>query len=74
MISADNFWIELGRLLGVPTTAARMEALMESYGPVWPDIHDRAINSPDHFWSLTALVISGMTAQEAQAKIGSREE
>ena len=75
MISADNFWIELGRLLGVPTTAARMEALMESYGPVWPDIHDRAINSPDHFWSLTrALVISGMSAQQAQAKIGSREE
>ena len=52
-----------------------MEALMESYGPVWPDIHDRAINSPDHFRSLTrALVISGMTPQEAQAKIGSREE
>jgi hypothetical protein len=49
--------------------------LMESYGPVWPDIHDRAVNSPDHFRSLTrALVISGMTPQEAQAKIGSREE
>ena len=73
--SADNFWIELDRLLGAPTTAAQMEALMESYGPVWPDIHDRAINSPDHFRSLTrALVISGMTPQEAQAKIGSREE
>jgi hypothetical protein len=44
MISADNFWFELYRLLGAPTTAAQMEALMESYGPVWPDIHDRAIN------------------------------
>jgi hypothetical protein len=75
MISADNFWIELDMLLGAPTTAAQMEALMESYGPVWPDIHDRAVNSPDHFRSLTrALVISGMTPQEAQAKIGSREE
>ena len=75
-ISADNFWIELDRLLGAPaTTAAQMEALMERYGRVWPDIHDRAINSPDHFKSLTrALVISGMTPQEAQAKIGSREE
>jgi hypothetical protein len=74
-ISADNFWIELDRLLGTPTTAAQMEALMESYNPVWPDIHDRAIHSPDHFKSLTrALVISGMTPQEAQAKIGSREE
>ena len=74
-ISADNFWIELDRLLGAPTTAAQMEALMESYGPVWPDIHDRAVNSPDHFKSLTrALVISGLTPQEAQAKIGSREE
>ena len=31
-ISADNFWIELDRLLGAPTTAAQMEALMESYG------------------------------------------
>jgi hypothetical protein len=52
-----------------------VEALMESYGSVWPDIHDRAVNSPDHFKSLTrALVISGMTPQEAQAKIGSREE
>ena len=48
-ISADNFWIELDRLLGAPTTAAQMEALMESYGPVWLDIHDKAINSPDHF-------------------------
>ena len=75
MISADNFWIELDRLLGASATPERMEALMESYGPVWPDIHDRAINSPDHFRSLTrALVISGMTPQEAQAKIGSREE
>jgi hypothetical protein len=37
MMSADNFWIELDRLLGAPTTAAQMEALMESYGPVWPD-------------------------------------
>jgi hypothetical protein len=59
-ISADNFWIELDRLLGAPTTAAQMETLMESYGPVWLDIHDKAINSPDHFRSLTrALVISG---------------
>ena len=74
-INADNFWVELDRLLGAPATAAQMEALMESYGPVWPDIHDRAVNSPDHFRSLTrALVISGMTPQEAQAKIGSREE
>ena len=48
-ISADNFWIELDRLLGAPTTAAQMEALMESYGPVWLDIHDKAINSPDRF-------------------------
>ena len=32
-MSADNFWIELDRLLGAPTTAAQMEALMESYGP-----------------------------------------
>ena len=45
MINADNFWIELDRLLGAPTTAAQMKALMESYAPVWPDIHDRAINS-----------------------------
>ena len=74
-ISADNFWIELDRLLGAPTAAAQMEALIESYSPVWPDIHDRAVNSPDHFKSLTrALVISGLTPQEAQAKIGSREE
>jgi hypothetical protein len=74
-ISDDNFWIELDRLLGAPTTAAQMEAPMESYGPVWLDIHDKAINSPDPFRSLTrALVISGMTPQEAQAKIGSREE
>ncbi|HWJ48459.1 MAG TPA: hypothetical protein VNS62_12450 [Candidatus Udaeobacter sp.] len=75
-ISADNFWIELDRLLGAPaTTAAQMEALMERYGRVWPDIHDRAIQSLDQFRSLTrALVISGMTPQEAQAKIGSREE
>jgi hypothetical protein len=51
MISADNFWIELDRLLGAPATPERIEALMESYGPVWPDIHDRAINSPDHFRS-----------------------
>ena len=29
--------------------AERIEALMESYAPVWPDIHDRAVNSPDHF-------------------------
>ena len=74
-ISADNFWVELDRLLGAPTTAAQIESLMEDYGRVWPDIHDRAVNSPDHFRSLTrALVISGMTPQEAQAKIGSREE
>jgi hypothetical protein len=74
-INADNFWVELDRLLGAPATAAQMEALIESYRPVWPDIHDRAVNSPDHFKSLTrALVISGLTPQEAQAKIGSREE
>ena len=69
-ISADNFWIELDRLLGAPaTTAAQMEALMERYGRVWPDIHHRAIQSLDQFRSLTrALVISGMTPQEAQAE------
>ena len=52
MISADNFWIELDRLLGAPTTAARMEALMESYGPVWPDIHDSKVSDagPGHIW------------------------
>ena len=34
-ISADNFWIELDRLLGASaTTAAQMEALMERYGRV----------------------------------------
>jgi hypothetical protein len=53
-ISADNFWIELERLLGAPATSAQMEALMENYGPVWPDIHERAINSPDDFKSLTS--------------------
>ena len=75
-INADNFWIELDRLLRAPRpTAAQMEALVERYGRVWPDIHARALNSPDHFKSLTrALVISGMTPQDAQAKIGSREE
>ena len=62
-ISADNFWIELDRLLGASaTTAAQIAALME-LRPRWPDIHDRAIQSPDHFKSLTkALVISRMTA------------
>jgi hypothetical protein len=76
MINADNFWIELDRLLGAPSPmAAQMEALLERYDRVWPDIHFRAVHSPDHFRSLTrALVISGMTPQEAQAKIGSREE
>jgi hypothetical protein len=67
--------IELDGLLAASATAAQMEALMENYGRVWPDIQGRAINSPDHFKSLTrALVISGMTPQDAQAKIGSREE
>jgi hypothetical protein len=42
MISADNFWIELDRLLGGPTTAAQMEDIMKRYVPVWPDIHDQA--------------------------------
>jgi hypothetical protein len=38
MISADNFWIELDRLLGTSATSEQMEALMESYGEVWPDM------------------------------------
>jgi hypothetical protein len=74
-ISADNFWIELHRLLGAPVTAAQMEALLEDYERVWHDIRGRALSNPTHFKSLTrALVISGMTPQDAQAKIGSQEE
>jgi hypothetical protein len=52
-----------------------MEALLEDYERVWHDIRGRALSSPTHFKSLTrALVISGMTPQDAQAKIGSQEE